>query len=153
MGVLQTAICKDEQIRRALIIGRSDINGVDYLNVDPTDHNKLTVFFLNAVGPKNAGDPNSWSYVADPTLQARNDGSTIVNNLRLTYQINQKSKLNLFADYQKGCTGAAWNSPTLAADCSPSCAGLAPPDFRARARGTSTDRCRCTAAAPATTSS
>ena len=58
MGVLQTAICKDEQIRRALIIGRSDINGIDYLNVDPTDHAKLSVFFLNAVGPKNAGDPN-----------------------------------------------------------------------------------------------
>ena len=58
VGVLQTAICKDEQIRRALIIGRSDINGIDYLNVDPTDHTKLTVFFLNPVGPKNAGDPN-----------------------------------------------------------------------------------------------
>ncbi len=64
----------------------------------------VTGMFAN----KNAGDPNSWSYAADPTLQARNDGSTIVNNLRLTYQINQKSKLNLFADYQKGCTGAAW---------------------------------------------
>ena len=64
----------------------------------------VTGMFAN----KNAGDPNSWSYVADPALQARNDGSTIVNNLRLTYQINQRSKLNLFADYQKGCNGAAW---------------------------------------------
>src|SRR5436190_10566153 len=64
----------------------------------------ITGMFAN----KNAGDPNSWSYDPDPTLQARNDGSTIVNNLRLTYQINQKNKLNLFADYQKGCNGAAW---------------------------------------------
>jgi hypothetical protein len=58
LGVLQTAICKDEQIRRALIIGRTDINGIDYLNVDPADHSKLTVFFLNPVGPKNAANPN-----------------------------------------------------------------------------------------------
>ncbi|HET9831303.1 MAG TPA: carboxypeptidase-like regulatory domain-containing protein, partial [Vicinamibacterales bacterium] len=64
----------------------------------------VTGMFFN----KNAGNPNAWSYDPDPTLQGRNDVSTIVNNLRLTYQINQKSKLNLFADYQKGCTGAAW---------------------------------------------
>ncbi len=64
----------------------------------------VTGMFAN----KNAGNPNAWTYDPDPTLQARNDGSTIVNNLRLTYQINQKSKLNLFGDYQKGCNGAAW---------------------------------------------
>jgi carboxypeptidase family protein len=71
----------------------------------------ITGMFAN----KNAGDPNSWSYVADPTLQARNDVSTIVNNLRLTYQINQKSKINVFADYQKGCNGAAWIGTTAKA--------------------------------------
>ncbi|HVZ20101.1 MAG TPA: carboxypeptidase-like regulatory domain-containing protein [Vicinamibacterales bacterium] len=64
----------------------------------------ITGMFAN----KNAGNPNSWTYAPDTTLQARNDTSTIVNNLRLTYQINQKSKLNLFADYQKGCNGSAW---------------------------------------------
>ena len=58
MGMLQQAICNDEQIRRALIVGRSDINGIDYLNVDPANHARLTVFFLNPVGPKNAADPN-----------------------------------------------------------------------------------------------
>ena len=58
MGVLQRAVCKDEQIRRALIVGRSDINGIDYVVVDPTSHAKLTVHFLNPVGPKNAGNPN-----------------------------------------------------------------------------------------------
>jgi hypothetical protein len=57
---------------------------------------------------KNAGNPNSWSYDPDPTLQARTDGSTIVNSLRMTWQISQKNKLNLFADYQKGCSGSAW---------------------------------------------
>src|SRR5436190_5786158 len=64
----------------------------------------VTGMFAN----KNAGNPNAWTFDPDTTLQARNDGSTIVNNLRLTYQINQKNKLNLFADYQKGCNGAAW---------------------------------------------
>ncbi|HUK34053.1 MAG TPA: hypothetical protein VLV86_09100, partial [Vicinamibacterales bacterium] len=71
----------------------------------------VTGMFANV----NAGNANSWSYTPDPTLQARNDGSTIVNNLRLTYQINQKSKLNVFADYQKGCTGAAWIGTTATA--------------------------------------
>jgi hypothetical protein len=71
----------------------------------------VTGMFANV----NAGNANSWTYVADPTLQARNDGSTIVNSLRLTYQINQKSKLNLFGDYQKGCSGAAWIGTTAKA--------------------------------------
>jgi hypothetical protein len=71
----------------------------------------VTGMFFN----KNAGNAASWLYDPDTTLQGRNDGSTIVNNLRLTYQINQKSKLNLFADYQKGCTGAAWIGTTAKA--------------------------------------
>jgi hypothetical protein len=62
----------------------------------------------------NAGDPNAWSYAPGP-LQARSDVSTIVNNLRLTWQLNQKSKLNLFGDYQKGCSGAAWIGTTAKA--------------------------------------
>ena len=85
----------------------------------PIKKDKLWFFFLSRTygngtsvtgifANKNAGDPNSWTYVPDSTLQARNDGSTIVNGLRLTYQINQKSKLNLFWDSQQGCNGAAW---------------------------------------------
>jgi hypothetical protein len=85
----------------------------------PIKKDKLWFFFLSRTygsgtsvtgmfANKNAGDPNAWTYVADPTLQARNDGSTIANGLRLTYQINQKSKLNLFWDSQQGCSGAAW---------------------------------------------
>ena len=54
MGMLHRAVCKDEQIRRALIVGRSDINGIDYLNVDPANHARLTVVFLNPVGPNDA---------------------------------------------------------------------------------------------------
>src|SRR5262252_8200249 len=68
----------------------------------------VTGMFYN----KNVGDPNSWTYAPDSSLQGRNDVSTIVNNLRLTYQINAKSKLNLFGDYQKACTGAVWLGTT-----------------------------------------
>ncbi len=85
----------------------------------PIKKDKLWFFFLSRTygnstsvtgmfANKNAGNPNAWSYVPDPTLQARNDGSTIVNALRLTYQIDQKQKVNLYADFQKGCSGAAW---------------------------------------------
>jgi hypothetical protein len=58
VGVMQQVVCKDEQIRRALIVGRTDINGIDYLNVDPADHSKLTVYFINPVAPKNAANPS-----------------------------------------------------------------------------------------------
>jgi hypothetical protein len=71
----------------------------------------VTGIFAN----KNAGNPNSWSYAPDQTLQARNDGSTIANGLRLTWQISQKNKLNLFWDSQQGCTGAAWIGTTAQA--------------------------------------
>jgi hypothetical protein len=85
----------------------------------PVKKDKLWFFFLSRTygnstsvtgmfANKNAGNPNAWSYVPDAALQARNDGSTIVNALRLTYQIDQKQKLNLYADFQKGCSGAAW---------------------------------------------
>jgi hypothetical protein len=61
VGILQRATCQNEQIRRALIVGRSDINGIDYLNVDQSNHARLTVFFVNPVGPKNSGNPNDTS--------------------------------------------------------------------------------------------
>ncbi|HXD75700.1 MAG TPA: hypothetical protein VN628_18265, partial [Vicinamibacterales bacterium] len=64
----------------------------------------VTGMFFNT----NAGNANAWTYSPDSTLQARSDLSTIVNNLRLTYQINQKSKLSVFGDYQKACNGAVW---------------------------------------------
>ncbi len=71
----------------------------------------VTGMFAN----KNAGNPNSWSYTPDNTLQARNDGSTITNGVRLTWQITQKGKLNLFWDSQQGCNGSAWIGTTAQA--------------------------------------
>jgi hypothetical protein len=64
----------------------------------------VTGMFANA----NAGNPNSWTYTPDTSLRARNDGSTLSNGLRLTWQLNQSNKLNLFWDEQKGCSGSQW---------------------------------------------
>ena len=60
----------------------------------------------------NAGNPNSWTYAPDTTTQARNDTSTISNGLRLTWQITQRNRLNLFWDQQKGCQGSQWLATT-----------------------------------------
>ena len=79
----------------------------------PIKKDKLWFFFLSRTygnstsvtgmfANKNAGNPNAWSYVPDPTLQARNDGSTIVNALRLTYQIDQKQKAESVRGFPEG---------------------------------------------------
>ena len=58
---------------------------------------------------------SAWTFVPDPNIQARNDNSTIANGLRLTWQMSQKSKLNLFWDSQQGCNGSAWIGTTAQA--------------------------------------
>jgi hypothetical protein len=68
----------------------------------------VTGMFAN----QNVGNLSSWVYNSDPNTQARNDSSTMANGLRLTYQINQKNKLNLFWDEQHGCNGAQWPGTT-----------------------------------------
>jgi len=105
------------------LIGLYDVDGA---LGGPIKKDKLWFFYLGRTygsstsitgmfANRNAGNPNAWSYDQDPTLQARNDGSTIVNSLRLTWQINQKNKFNVFGDYQKGCNGAAWIGTTAKA--------------------------------------
>jgi hypothetical protein len=69
--------------------------------------------FANA----NAGNPNSWSYVPNTALQARSDSSNRTASMRLTWQISQRNKLNLFWDEQRGCNGAAWPGATGTSAC------------------------------------
>jgi carboxypeptidase family protein len=50
---------------------------------------------------KNAGDITKWTYVADPDQPAKSDGNgPLQPNLRLTFQVNQRNKVNLFWDEQ-----------------------------------------------------
>ena len=92
---------------------------VDFALGGPIKKDKLWFFYLGRTygngtsvtgiyANQNAGNPNAWTYLPNPALQARNDSSTIVNSLRMTWQMSQKSKLSLFWDSQKGCNGAAW---------------------------------------------
>jgi hypothetical protein len=69
--------------------------------------------FANA----NAGNPNSWSYVPNTALQARSDSSNRTASMRLTWQISQRNKLNLFWDEQRSCNGAAWPGATGTSAC------------------------------------
>jgi hypothetical protein len=112
---LRAALTKPSQIIR--------LWDVDGALGGPIKKDKLWFFFLSRsygsgtsitgmFANKNAGNPNSWVYEADPSLQARNDVATLTNGLRLTYQINQKNKLNLFWDEVKNCGGAQWIGTT-----------------------------------------
>ena len=45
----------------------------------PRPHVRQRTSVTGMFANENAGNPNAWTYVADPSVQARNDGSTIVN--------------------------------------------------------------------------
>ena len=59
-------------------------------------------------GNKNAGDPNAWSYVEDRSIQARNANDKKIAAIRLTGQLTPRNKLGFYEDYQKNCTGSAY---------------------------------------------
>ena len=60
-------------------------------------------------GNKNAGNPNSWSYVEDRGLEVRNANDKKIGELRLTGQLTPRNKLTFFFDYQKNCTGSSYS--------------------------------------------
>jgi hypothetical protein len=112
---LRTALAKPSQIIR--------LWDVDWALGGPVKKDKLWFFYLGRTwgsgqsvtgmfANANAGNANSWTYAPDTTLQARNDNATMANGLRLTYQVSQKNKLNLFWDEQHGCSGAQWIGTT-----------------------------------------
>jgi len=60
---------------------------------------KIPIFYN-----KNAGNPNAWLYVADPSHQAVNDKTWVNGSARLTMQLSPRNKLNLFWDEQNVCS-------------------------------------------------
>ncbi len=61
-------------------------------------------------GNKNAGNPNSWSYVADPNLQERDASSKMIETIRLTSQLSQRNKVSFYFDYQRPCAGSSYSA-------------------------------------------
>jgi hypothetical protein len=61
---------------------------------------------LGMWGNLNRGNPNSWTYVADPNLKARNAVSRTVTALRLTAQATPRNKVGFFFDNQLACDGS-----------------------------------------------
>ncbi|HZI79781.1 MAG TPA: carboxypeptidase regulatory-like domain-containing protein [Vicinamibacterales bacterium] len=59
-------------------------------------------------GNANAGNPNLYTYVADPSLKARNANSKLIGAIRLTGQLTPKNKLGFYYDYQKNCSGSSF---------------------------------------------
>jgi hypothetical protein len=57
-------------------------------------------FVAGTFANKNAGNPNSWTYEADPTQQAVFFTKQKNVNGRLTWQANSKNKITLFGDNQ-----------------------------------------------------
>ena len=52
----------------------------------------------------NAGDPTKWTYVADPSQPAQDDGTWSSKNLRLTWQVTPRNKVSVSWDRQSTCT-------------------------------------------------
>jgi hypothetical protein len=72
---------------------------------------------LGMWGNRNRGNPNAWTYEADPDLKARNAVSRTVTALRLTAQVTPRNKIGAFFDNQLACDGSS--HLTDSKDCRP----------------------------------
>ncbi len=61
---------------------------------------------LGMYANRNAGNPNSWSYLPDQNLKARNAVSRTVTAMRLTSQVTPRNKVGFFFDNQLACDGS-----------------------------------------------
>jgi hypothetical protein len=59
-------------------------------------------------GNANAGNPNAFTYAEDRSYQARNANSKLIGAMRLTGQLTPRNKLGFYYDYQKNCSGGAY---------------------------------------------
>ena len=57
MDVEEKLSCKNDQARRGLVFARTDLNGIDYVEVEAANHRILHVFFLRPVKPLNPVNP------------------------------------------------------------------------------------------------
>jgi hypothetical protein len=66
---------------------------------DYGNHTDIPGLYANA----NAGDPSSWTYVADTSRPARGATSKQIASIRLTSQVTPRNKVGFYFDYQQPC--------------------------------------------------
>src|SRR5262245_9580303 len=90
---VQPPACADDQRRADLVQGpfppEVDLNGIDFVEVDPADHAIVRVTFLK---PIPAG---AYGILADPTLVTIAGGTRIVGIRTLTAAVESPSVLRL----------------------------------------------------------
>jgi len=60
-------------------------------------------------GNLNAGNPNLWNYVADPSITQRSAVSRMIGGGRVTGQLSPRNKVSAYYDYQKVCEGSSYS--------------------------------------------
>ncbi|PWT86920.1 MAG: hypothetical protein C5B57_00195 [Blastocatellia bacterium] len=76
-------------------------------------------YIAGAVRNVNAGNPNSFAYVADPSFRGSRDTLWRDINGRVTWEAAQKNKVSFFLDYQDRCScydARALTAPEASAD-------------------------------------
>jgi hypothetical protein len=68
---------------------------------------------------KNAGDPTKWTYDPDFSRGAREDGTWKNANLRLTWQVSQRNKIDVYWDEQSACVSCLGGGTVTGAIQSP----------------------------------
>jgi len=59
-------------------------------------------------GNLNAGNPNRWDYVADPSITQRSAQSRKIIGARVTSQLTARNKISGYFDYQNVCEGGVY---------------------------------------------
>jgi hypothetical protein len=97
---IQKPVCDDAQIRRSLIVGNPNVNGIDYLEVDPKDHTHLTVFFLNALSPPDPAHPTEDPYGLSKNLSliTISGGTRIVDIQAAEASLNSDGSITITVD-------------------------------------------------------
>jgi hypothetical protein len=83
LAEIDVAVCKqDAEERRAVLLARPDLNGIDRVEIEPADHRILSVFFVRPVPPANPGNPSdtadAFGLTAQPSRIGIEGGTRVV---------------------------------------------------------------------------
>ncbi|HEY5955634.1 MAG TPA: hypothetical protein VIV60_03730, partial [Polyangiaceae bacterium] len=82
MAAESIPICREAEERRADVLAHPTLNGIDFIEIDSTDHRQLDLFFIKPVPPLNSGDPSdpadAYGLSADPSRIVISGGARII---------------------------------------------------------------------------